>query len=95
QQQILIRITDPTPNGLPLDIYCFTNTTDWDKYEAIQSALLEHITTACNDFNLAIYTSSSLTIGQADPEDPTLSKITAATQEQDAPGAPGSTPSTT
>lgn len=68
EQQILIRLTDPTPYGLPLDIYCFTNTTDWDAYEAIQSTLMEHITTVCADFGLAIYTAGSLTVEQATAE---------------------------
>lgn len=65
-QQILIRLLEPTANGLPLEIYCFTATTDWDKYEAIQSAILEHLTTICSQFGLSIYSSSSLTIENAD-----------------------------
>lgn len=63
EQQILIRLMDATPNGLPLEIYCFTATTDWDRYEAIQSALLEHVSTIVGDFDgLAVYSSSSLNV---------------------------------
>ena len=47
-----------------MEIYCFTANTDWDKYEAIQSAILEHLATACVDFGLAIYSSSTLTVSQ-------------------------------
>lgn len=65
QQTILIRLMDATPYGLPLEIYCFTSTTDWDKYEGIQSALLEHVAVVSQDFGLSIYSSSSLTIDQA------------------------------
>ena len=63
-QQIIVRLMDATPYGLPMEIYCFTATTDWDKYEAIQSAILEHLATACVDFGLAIYSSSTLTVSQ-------------------------------
>lgn len=69
EQQILIRLMDANADGLPLEIYCFTATTDWDKYEAIQSALLEHVATIVGDFDgLAVYSSSSLTVvdGNAD-----------------------------
>ncbi len=67
-QQILVRLMDATSYGLPLEIYCFTATTDWDKYEAIQSAMLEHLSTACADFGLGIYSSSTLTVSQEDTE---------------------------
>ncbi len=63
-QQILIRILDPTNGGLPLQIYCFTATTDWNKYEGIQSAIIEHISTVCGDFGLDIYSSSTLTVSE-------------------------------
>lgn len=61
-QQILVRLMDATPYGLPLELYCFTATTDWNKYEGIQSALLEHVSTVCSDFGLGIYSSSSLMV---------------------------------
>ena len=61
-QTVLIRLLDPTDTGLPLQIYCFTATTDWDAYEGIQSAVVEHVVTAAADFGLGIYTSSSVSI---------------------------------
>lgn len=62
-EQLIVRVMDATPYGLPLEIYCFTSTTDWDRYEAIQSALLEHVTTIMPDFaGLSIYSSSSLSV---------------------------------
>ena len=63
-QQILVRILDPTNGGLPLQVYCFTATTDWNKYEGIQSAIIEHISTVCGDFGLDIYSSSTLTVSE-------------------------------
>ena len=59
---------DATAYGLHLEIYCFTATTDWDKYEAIQSAILEHLSTVCTDFGLSIYSSSTLTVDQVPAE---------------------------
>lgn len=63
-QQILVRILDPTNGGLPLQVYCFTATTDWNKYEGIQSAIIEHISTVCGDFGLDIYSSSTITVSE-------------------------------
>ena len=82
-QTILIRLSDPNASGLTLNVYCFTNTTDWDAYEAIQSALMEHITTVCGDFGLAIYTSGSLTVEQGGPATPPA--IAGAPSTPDAP----------
>ena len=66
-EQILIRLMDPDSDGLPLQIYCFTNTTDWDKYEGIQSSIIEHISTAVADFGLAIYSGSTLSVEDITP----------------------------
>ncbi len=63
--QILVRILEPNANGIPLDIYAFTCTTDWNEFEAIQSSVMEHLATATADFGLGIYTSSSLTVDEA------------------------------
>lgn len=54
-QNIIVRLMTPDADGTPLDIYCFTSTTDWLAYEAIRSQIFEHIATAAADFNLRIY----------------------------------------
>ncbi len=61
-QIILVRILDPTPNGVPVQIYAFAATTDWATFESIQSQITEHFITALPEFNLALYTSSSLSV---------------------------------
>lgn len=77
--QVLVRILDPTINGIPVDFYAFTDTTDWNSYEAIQSAIMEHFAVVVPDFGLSIYTSGSLTIDQAAPgAAPTNPKTTSA-----------------
>lgn len=55
-QQILVNTTAPTPNGLPLQIYCYT-TTAWTAYEAVQSDILEHATSMAPVFGIGIYNS--------------------------------------
>ena len=57
--QVLIRVMEPTPNGIPVQIYCFTATTAWTAYEAIQSALFEHIASVAPIFGLVIFNAPS------------------------------------
>lgn len=42
-QTILVRQMQPTSEGLPLEIYAFTNTIAWASYEAIQSDIFDHL----------------------------------------------------
>lgn len=50
-QQILVNLTAPSPEGMPLQIYCYT-TTAWTAYEAVQSEIFEHIALMCPRFGL-------------------------------------------
>lgn len=52
---MLVRQLDPTPLGLPLEIYCFTNTTNWLEYEAIQADIFDHLLAILPEFDLALY----------------------------------------
>lgn len=61
-QRVLVQMKDPTANGLPLQIWCFTNTTDFNAYCAIVASVLEHITTIVGDFGLQIYSEGSETV---------------------------------
>lgn len=47
-----VRTLDQTNGGIPLQIYCFTNTSQWIPYEGIQSALFEHIAVMLAKFRL-------------------------------------------
>ena len=58
-QQILVRLMQPTENGTPLQIWCFTATTAWTAYEAIQSALFEHMIAVAPDFGLRVFNYTS------------------------------------
>lgn len=58
-QTILIRQLQPTSEGLPLEIYAFTNTIAWLDYEAIQSDIFDHLIAIIPEFGLRIYQAPS------------------------------------
>jgi len=43
------------PNGIPLELYCFTATTVWDEYENIQGDIFDHLIALLPEFGLALY----------------------------------------
>ena len=51
----LVRQLSPTENGLPIQIYVFSNNTNWIDYEEIQSDIFDHLLAALNQFDLKIY----------------------------------------
>ncbi len=54
-----VRQLDPVSEGLPLEVYCFTNTADWLKYEAYQADIFDHILSVIGEFGLYIFQSPS------------------------------------
>lgn len=56
---IMVRTLEPTEYGLPLQIYCFTNDTNWSHYENIQSGIMEYLAATLPAFGLLPYQSSS------------------------------------
>ena len=52
---LMTRQLEPTPQGLPLEIYAFANTTVWEDYEGIQSDIFDHILAAMPEFGLELY----------------------------------------
>lgn len=51
----MVRQLDPTPQGLPLEIYCFTATTSWIAYEGIQADIFDHLIAILPEFGLQLY----------------------------------------
>ena len=41
-------------NGIPLEVYAFTNSTDWVDYEADQSDIFDHLLAIIKLFNLKL-----------------------------------------
>lgn len=52
---IMVRQMQPASEGMPLEIYCFSDTPDWIPYEALQSEIFEHIMAMVQEFNLRIF----------------------------------------
>lgn len=56
---LMVRQLSPTPEGLPIEIYCFTTTTAWTEYEGIQSDIFDHLLAIVPEFNLRVYQTPS------------------------------------
>jgi miniconductance mechanosensitive channel len=52
---LLTRQLPPTPEGLPIQIYCFASTTDWQEYEAIQADIFDHLIAILPNFGLRLF----------------------------------------
>ena len=52
---LLVRQLPPGANGLPIEIYCFTSTTNWGEYEAIQSDIFDHLLAVLPEFELRVF----------------------------------------
>ena len=55
----LIRQLEPGDNGLPIEIYIFTDTTVWAEYEAIQADIFDHLLAVIPEFDLAPFQNST------------------------------------
>ena len=51
----LVRQLSPTSNGLPIEIYVFSNNTDWIEYEEIQSDIFDHLIASIKEFDLVLF----------------------------------------
>ena len=51
---ILVRQLENTPQGMPLEIYCFTNDSEWGNYEDIQADIFDHLLVASKEFDLEV-----------------------------------------
>jgi miniconductance mechanosensitive channel len=56
---LLVRQLAPTELGIPIELYCFTTTTDWNAYEAIQADIFDHLLAVAPEFGLAAFQSPS------------------------------------
>ncbi|KKN38603.1 hypothetical protein LCGC14_0751790 [marine sediment metagenome] len=52
---LIVRQMDSSSNGVPIEIYAFTNTTSWNLYEDIQSDIFDHIFAVLPEFGLRIH----------------------------------------
>lgn len=56
---LMVRQLAATPEGLPLELYCFTNTVVWANYENIQADIFDHLLSILDEFGLAVFQNSN------------------------------------
>ena len=56
---LLVRQLQAGEKGIPIEIYCFTSTTEWAAYEGIQADIFDHVLAQCGEFGLSVFQSPS------------------------------------
>ena len=51
----MVRQLASSPQGVPLELYCFTATTAWAEYENIQADIFDHLIALLPEFGLALF----------------------------------------
>ncbi len=51
----MVRQLAPTSEGIPLEVYAFSNDTNWENYEAIQADIFDHFLSIIGLFDLKVY----------------------------------------
>lgn len=54
ENPIMVRQLEITPQGLPLEIYCFANDSRWEHFEQIQADIFDHLLVASKEFDLQV-----------------------------------------
>ncbi|MFL0355412.1 mechanosensitive ion channel family protein [Erythrobacter sp. GH1-10] len=52
---LMVRQLPPGPQGVPLEVYCFTNITAWETYEGIQADIFDHLLAIMPEFDLRVF----------------------------------------
>src|SRR5690554_721503 len=52
---MIARMMEPQSEGIPIEIYCFTNNTAWVEYERIQGDIFDHLLAILPEFWLRLY----------------------------------------
>lgn len=50
----MVRQLEITPQGLPLEVYCFANDSKWERFEQIQADIFDHLLVASKEFELQV-----------------------------------------
>jgi len=56
---LLVRQMEPTPNGVPIQIYAFCSDIAWANYEGVQSDIFDHILAVISQFDLEVFQNPS------------------------------------
>lgn len=52
---LMVRQLPPGAEGLPIEVYCFTDTVVWVEYEAIQADIFDHLYAILPEFGLQVF----------------------------------------
>ncbi len=52
---LIVRQLEPGAEGLPIEIYCFSNDINWSNYEGIQADIFDHVCAIVSEFGLRLY----------------------------------------
>ena len=52
---MIVRMMEPQSEGIPIEVYCFTNNTAWAEYERIQGDIFDHLLSILPEFWLRLY----------------------------------------
>ena len=52
---IMVRMLQPTPEGLPVELYCFSTFPDWQPFERFQSSVLDYAIVMAKEFGLRVF----------------------------------------
>ncbi|MDD9937646.1 MAG: mechanosensitive ion channel [Myxococcales bacterium] len=55
EMTLLVRQLAPGPEGIGIELYCFSNDTAWGNYEDIQSDIFDHLLAAAPEFDLRVF----------------------------------------
>jgi miniconductance mechanosensitive channel len=59
EMSLMVRQMPLSAEGLPLELYCFTNVITWVEYEGIQSDIFDHLLAILPEFGLRVFQSPS------------------------------------
>jgi len=56
---LMVRMMEPTAEGIPVEVYCFTDDTAWINYERIQGDIFDHLIAILPEMGLQLYQAPS------------------------------------
>lgn len=52
---MMVRMMEPTAEGIPMEVYCFSQDTAWVHYEALQGDIFDHLLSILPEMGLRLY----------------------------------------
>ena len=56
---LMVRHLQPTPTGIPVQLYFFSNRVEWTAYERVQADVFDHVLAVIPEFGLRVFQSPS------------------------------------